>query len=74
MHMINMVMKGSNPSAETAFLHTIPIFIKGKVICNFLLYRYEKGSKKAKLREQMLPTGQQRHLVVLVFVPATPTP
>lgn len=32
-------------------LYITPIFMKGKWICNFLLYRYERGSKKAKLRE-----------------------
>lgn len=48
--------------------------MKGKLICDFVLYGHEKGSKKAKLREQTLPEGQRWHLVVLVFVPATPTP
>lgn len=32
-------------------LYIIPIFMKGKWICSFLLYRYERGSEKAKLRE-----------------------
>lgn len=32
-------------------LYIISIFMKGKRTHNFLLYRYERGSKKAKLRE-----------------------
>ena len=43
-------------------------------VCNFLLYRYEKEARRQSWEEQMLPAGQRWHLVVLVLVPATPTP
>jgi hypothetical protein len=48
---VKWLREDENTPVKQNFLHIIPIFIKGKLIRSFLLYRYEKGSKKAKLRE-----------------------
>lgn len=72
-HITEIILREWDIPVET-FLLLYPNFIKEKLICNFLLYRYEKETRRQSWEKQMLPKGQRWHLVVLVFVPATPTP
>jgi hypothetical protein len=42
----------------------IPVFTKGKLACHLLLHRYDKESKRVKLREVVLSARLPCHLAI----------
>lgn len=71
--LLTWLWKNQTPPLRQNFLHIISIFIKGNWYVIFFFTDMKKEARRQSWEKQMLPTGQRCHLVVLVFIPATPT-